>query len=66
MSKDPSGYNLSDKHLEDFHKCYISVAADKAGNYYRDVLSKQFDTCNGISPQTYVSCSTHDEQRIYD
>ena len=67
---------LSDKtckrYLEDFHKCYVLVPADKAGNnvlvvckkYYLDVMLKELDICNGNSPQTYVSCSAYSEEIV--
>ena len=32
--------------------------------YYLDVVLKELDTRNGISPETYVSCSTHNEEIV--
>ena len=34
--------------------------------YYLDVILKELDACNGISPQTYVSCSAHDEEIVLE
>ena len=34
--------------------------------YYLDVILKELDTCNGIGPQTYVSCSAHDEEIVLE
>ena len=66
-----SGKNCK-RYLEDFHKCYVLVPADKAGNnilvvckkYYLDVILKELDTCNVSSPQTYESCSVRNEDII--
>ena len=53
--------------MDNFHKRFVLVPADKAGNnvlivckkYYIEVILKELDTCNGTSPLTYTPCTTH-------
>ena len=55
------------EYLNNFHKRFVLVPADKAGNnvlivckkYYIEVILKELDTCNGTSPQTYTPCTAH-------
>ena len=53
--------------MDNFHKRFVLVPADKGGNnvlivckkYYIEVILKELDTCNGTSPQTYTPCTAH-------
>ena len=60
------------KYLEEFHRRFVLVPADKASNnilvvckkYYLDVVLKELNMNNGTRPQTYTPCNDHVEHLI--